>query len=626
MSYSFSQRQNSTTSVLSLPRADNTNPADFRWIERWAAIGDSFTAGIGSGQLYSRSKGDRQCSRYDRSYPAILERRLGPSVKVFEYLACNGDRTNGIFQQALSLQKDMDLVVLTAGGNDLCLSAILTTCIFLPFQGEKACQSLLDNAQENINTILKPNIRQILDALNSKMKKDGIVIFSRYAQYFNTEDNECGDRQDWSFPPLAAVKGLQLTIERRKKFNNLVENINTAIKEVVNEYRKNSWIKYRIRYTKWDDWVKKAVKGQFCVPGTSRDYPDPMQPDLQFFRPSLKSRVSDHDELKVRGPIAQRTPDEADIQDDEAAVFNSLLYKSANPAALALNILEPRAPIPPGCPGDDKGSYGIGLPDRWGKWFHPNELGHRTIASFALEAVIAERAAVLLVPHPTCKRNDYFNCYQNAVTNNRYVSADTLERTHRIYCKEMIPREGNDWSDERTFYDGTPDAHKYRMRYRTRPGDYTEEGCVKAFQRLIHGCNPPNIARNPMNFKFGGTYEVGPFLYELVPVGTIRPWPLIEKPYGKCEGNYENEMSTYTFYGAGWASWDHGRKTIYKSMVDCVGWSTTGYKFKYFHIPDKDGFEWKMSVHWPSRVKHCFRNDKVQKEAGGTTGGCSGSD
>ncbi|RDW86124.1 uncharacterized protein DSM5745_02766 [Aspergillus mulundensis] len=607
----------------SSPPSDTLSPDNFRWVERWAAIGDSFTAGIGSGQLYSKSDGDTRCSRYDRSYPALIERRLGPSVKVFEYLACSGARTGGIFQQALSLRQDLDLVVLSAGGNDLCLSSILTTCIFLPFQGEKACQDILDKAQENIDTILKQNLRQVLSALNSKVKKNGIIVFALYAQYFNTQNNECADKQDWSFPQGLPFSGLKLTIERRQKFNNLVANINKAIKEVIHEYQHDPWIKYRITYADWEVWAREAVKGQFCVPGTTRAYPDDWQPDLHFFRPSLRSRGSDHDELKKKGLIYHKKVNETEIQEDELAIYNTFLYKSANPAADALKALEPRTPTPPGCPGDDKASFGIGLPDRWGKLFHPNELGHRTMASFVMEAIIAVRSGILGIEHPICKQIDQFNCNSPWVTDHRYLSTDVLTETVKTYCKEVVPREGQKWADERLFYKGTPEAHTYRIEARAGVSEYSEQQCLLAFNRIIHGCN--RITKNPMNFKLGGSYYFGSFRYILRPVGKQRPWPVIEKPYGKCEGNDEGSMSTYTLYGAGWASSDRGRK-FYKAMSDCIGWTVNSYSFKYFDRPDKDGYEWKMIVHWPDHVKKCFRNDKVQKEAGGTTGGCLGTD
>jgi lysophospholipase L1-like esterase len=89
--------------------------------QNWAAIGDSFTAGIGSGSFYSKSPADTKCARYDYTYPAIMNRFFGNGVKTFTYLACSGDTTEDILGQIEVLPPGQDLVVMTAGGNDLCL-------------------------------------------------------------------------------------------------------------------------------------------------------------------------------------------------------------------------------------------------------------------------------------------------------------------------------------------------------------------------------------------------------------------------------------------------------------------------------------------------------------------------
>jgi hypothetical protein len=86
-------------------RTSTTDPSDFSWIRNWvwnalssinpsdalltlsqAAIGDSFTAGVGSGTLYSTLSADKSCSRYDWTYPVILNRFFGPSVQNFIYV------------------------------------------------------------------------------------------------------------------------------------------------------------------------------------------------------------------------------------------------------------------------------------------------------------------------------------------------------------------------------------------------------------------------------------------------------------------------------------------------------------------------------------------------------------
>lgn len=114
-----------------LPQAARAEELDLSFIERWAAIGDSFTAGIGSGnQLGNMVTLDEtwKCSRFSYSYPQIVNQALGSSVKDFQYLACSGDRTDGIEKQAKALKGELDLVVLTAGGNDLCLVSRIHRC------------------------------------------------------------------------------------------------------------------------------------------------------------------------------------------------------------------------------------------------------------------------------------------------------------------------------------------------------------------------------------------------------------------------------------------------------------------------------------------------------------------
>ena len=111
----------SLSGALRYERRAGPDPADFSWIKRWAAIGDSFTAGIGSGNLYTQEKSDWQCSRYDHAYPAIINNALGPTIQDFQFVACSGDRSVQIYDQVSSMKGDLDLVIMTAGGNDLCL-------------------------------------------------------------------------------------------------------------------------------------------------------------------------------------------------------------------------------------------------------------------------------------------------------------------------------------------------------------------------------------------------------------------------------------------------------------------------------------------------------------------------
>lgn len=111
------------STVLALATAGLVNSEaydDWSWVKRFAAVGDSFTAGIGAGRLWNNDQNSRDCSRYDGSWPVVMQRYMG-SVTDFQYPACSGDTSASIMDQIESLNGGLDLAVLTAGGNDLCL-------------------------------------------------------------------------------------------------------------------------------------------------------------------------------------------------------------------------------------------------------------------------------------------------------------------------------------------------------------------------------------------------------------------------------------------------------------------------------------------------------------------------
>lgn len=59
--------------------------SDFASIKTIAAIGDSYSAGIGAGNRI-----DWRCSRYDLSYPAIITSDWRLANKPFQFLSCSG--------------------------------------------------------------------------------------------------------------------------------------------------------------------------------------------------------------------------------------------------------------------------------------------------------------------------------------------------------------------------------------------------------------------------------------------------------------------------------------------------------------------------------------------------------
>lgn len=137
-----------------------------------------------------------------------------------------------------------------------------------------------------MDAIITHNVKEILYALKDKMSDQGVVVVNGYAQFFNTDSEDCAD-QSWDFfwwlKPLRSPE--KLSIQRRKRFNDLVLGINGAIAKAVNEVADDDTVKFKVGFADWDKWVYKAVDGQMCSTKSNGDYPDPNQPDMQFIKP-----------------------------------------------------------------------------------------------------------------------------------------------------------------------------------------------------------------------------------------------------------------------------------------------------------------------------------------------------
>lgn len=70
---------------------------------------------------------------------------------------------------------------------------MIKKCVFLPSysSAEPNCQAIIGKAQENTDTILKTNLKQILVELDGGMNDDSILVFNGYAEFFNTDNEDC---------------------------------------------------------------------------------------------------------------------------------------------------------------------------------------------------------------------------------------------------------------------------------------------------------------------------------------------------------------------------------------------------------------------------------------------------
>ncbi|KAJ4002795.1 hypothetical protein NW752_009450 [Fusarium irregulare] len=655
----------SSSNLLRLTKRKDDDPSDFSWAKRWAAIGDSYTAGIGAGRALGKwtdgedlevdikpekfvwnitlpnldisGHDNWYCARYDMSYPMIVNRLLGSYVEDFQYAACSGDRAGQIYQQAKQIEGDLDLVMMTAGGNDLCLAGIIQECILLSIRNQKACEAVLQVAEKNVEEIIKSNTKDILHALNDKMNKDGIVVILGYAEFFSTVNDDC-EKEYWdifSGFDLPFIRRQKLTIARRHRFNALVKKINSAIADAVTDISKDSKIKYKVGFADWNPWVTHAdIDGQMCSPSSNGDYPDKNQPGMHFIKPGTNPNVV-RDELRKRSfdeddaALAAELEDELEAQEEAASqrIWGSKFFNSPNPSEMVRRVLRRRDPKDPGCPGDGNWDYtmGLGLPNKIGANFHPNENGHVTMASFAMAEVMDLRSLVLGVDAPNCEIKDEFKCWSDDDWK-IYASADRLDKHYEDFCKNIEqPKHEVGWEYSKKYDEGTPDEHEFKISLSKEMADYDESECIDSMKKLIHNCD----TKRKMNWKSGGMYvrDDGAYTYEVNPTRTNRPWPPPEYGVGTCKGWYHVLWSSYTIEGGGFSTWDYGQQTMRPSMDACYGLGTTGWEFEYYDEPTEDGYEWKAKFNTPIWVRsRCFKNNWVAKRAGGWTDGCGGND
>lgn len=89
--YSITTTAHPSFSWTEIIRRDATDPQDYSVISKLAAIGDSYSSGIGADAILD-GDGDKDCSRYRGAHPvlvnAYINDRLGNEDRDFEFLSC----------------------------------------------------------------------------------------------------------------------------------------------------------------------------------------------------------------------------------------------------------------------------------------------------------------------------------------------------------------------------------------------------------------------------------------------------------------------------------------------------------------------------------------------------------
>jgi lysophospholipase L1-like esterase len=356
------------------PQTSLTTNSNFLWIQRFASVGDSYSAGLGSG-----SRLDWSCSRYTHSYPNILHTSLLASNpnRTHQFLSCSGaTSTEILFKQIPALQSNLDLLTISAGGNDIGLTPILSNCIYQFYMSaEDACQTAIQEAQARIKneTELYHNVTLLLEAAKPKMNREhGVIYYTGYASFFGAEDEVC-DNVTWAVWKDVEWSKQYLKKELRRELNDMVSSVNAILAKAVRDAGQN------VRFIDYDDEVRRA-RGRYCEAGIQE--PEPSRRDLMFYEWNTVDSGENRTELQNRtGGSVPKGSFEGGIAGEVNKTLEEHPDWQFDPEKGFVNKTE----------GDVREEGWLGdsihwmLPDSYKRVFHMRPEGHRIVARMLVE-------------------------------------------------------------------------------------------------------------------------------------------------------------------------------------------------------------------------------------------------
>ncbi|MGK4579561.1 SGNH/GDSL hydrolase family protein [Kitasatospora sp. HPMI-4] len=135
----------------------------------YVALGDSYSAGVGSGSYISSSG---SCYRSTLAYPYLWQQAHAPSS--FSFVACSGATTSTVLSSQISaLNSSTAEVSITVGGNDVAFASTMQTCVL---SGTSDCLSAVSAAENVANTQLAAKLDAVYSAIRSHAPNAHVVV------------------------------------------------------------------------------------------------------------------------------------------------------------------------------------------------------------------------------------------------------------------------------------------------------------------------------------------------------------------------------------------------------------------------------------------------------------------
>ncbi|KAL6864240.1 SGNH hydrolase-type esterase domain-containing protein [Trichoderma novae-zelandiae] len=404
-------------------RDDDFDESDLSFIKKLAAIGDSYSAGIGAGDRLGTilnaldPHSDWACSRYDNAYPYLINEdgRLGDaSTRKFQFESCSGAVTADVIDKQIPrIDSDQQVILLSAGGNDAELVTILNQCIFQWAVLDKTqvaiaklsaldknfawardydwdslgrgCEGQMDRSLTMINSgLFSARLDSLLNSAKKKLAPDGMIYYTGYAKFFAEDMSPACDKVTWTTWIYKAVNVFQkeqyLTTAHRKRMNALVDAMNAKLADAVKRAGP------QVTFVNYDQYVGKWG-GRYCEAGVNESTSESntrtglMLYELNSWDPlgSTPWKRSNDDPLNGTFNGEQEILAQITLLLDPHAEFTHTEANDGFKLAAQANRTRPIQAVE--LPDIQVPNL---LPDGYGRVFHPQVLLHHVIANLVI--------------------------------------------------------------------------------------------------------------------------------------------------------------------------------------------------------------------------------------------------
>jgi lysophospholipase L1-like esterase len=178
----------------------------------YAALGDSYSAGVGTGSYTL----DSACKRSVYAYPYLwAQRHTGTALS---FVACSGAKTSDLLaNQIQAVTSSTDLVTMTIGGNDIGFASLIQQCTL------SDCSAALDSTRANLETTLGSKLDAVFTTVKSHAALEAKIVVLGYPHVFSgagcfgtlgissteeTKANQLSDALDTVISTHAAADGV----------------------------------------------------------------------------------------------------------------------------------------------------------------------------------------------------------------------------------------------------------------------------------------------------------------------------------------------------------------------------------------------------------------------------------